>query len=284
MKIFFRRLSVLLPFVFLLIVVVAQYQRYDNKYFRGVVVAQEVGAVGEKSDSRSFWAQNFFTFVQVKYEGNWDPYPDVWPEIMNFLITTTSVEALPSRIVVDGISEEIFNYPVMWILGRDDFGGFKLTERNLLRQYLERGGMIFIDDSSDSGDGYSLFRRKIMEEFARIFPYKKWEKIPESDAIFKSFYLMAREGIRTSGRVIRRDYLEGIKFGSRYAVIYSPNDLLGAWQKDRFGNYLYPCVPYGEGQRYNSHKLVINFILYSLTGTYKSDAVHQPFIDRKIGR
>jgi len=226
---------------------------------------------------------NPFVFAQVKYDGVWDPYPDIWPEIMNFLEGTTSVEALPERKIISAIDEKIFDYPVLWLFGRDDFRGFNVRERSFLRSYFDRGGILFIDDSSgDNPD--STFRRKIMEEFAKIFPDKKWERIPESHAIFKSFYLMTKEGARTSGRVIRQDYLEGIATGSRYVVVYSPNDLGGTWQKDRFGNYLQPCIPYQERQRHDSHKLMINFILYSLTGTYKSDAVHQPFIERKLGR
>jgi hypothetical protein len=52
--------------------------------------------------------------------------------------------------------------------------------------------------------------------------------------------------------------------------------------KDSFGKYIYPCVPAGEPQRQNAQKLMINIIMYSLTGSYKLDAVHQPFIIEKL--
>ncbi|PKN00739.1 MAG: hypothetical protein CVU77_08765 [Elusimicrobia bacterium HGW-Elusimicrobia-1] len=222
-------------------------------------------------------SRNIFVFAQIRYEGDWDPYPGMWEEIISFLTTTTSVAAARERKII-AVGEGIFQTPVVWLFGKREFAPLSDEQVKILRDFFDRGGTMFIDDSSDSVE--SPFRRGIQREFARIFPGKRWGRIPESHSIYRSFYLMRGP----AGRVMRRDYLEGILSGSRYAAVLSSNDIGGAWQKDKFGNYLYECVPARERQRWESHKLTVNFILYSLTGTYKSDAVHQPFIERKIRR
>ncbi len=216
-----------------------------------------------------------FVFAQIKYAGDWDPYPNIWREIMNFLETTTSVKAYPERRVVQ-IDEKIFNSPFLWLIGKSDFPGFSPSEAKIIRRFIDLGGMIFIDDASDTVD--SDFRKNIKSELSKIFPDKAWQKIPLSHALFRSFYLLRGVG----GRKIWREYLEGIAVGERFAVILSWNDVSGTWQKDNFGNYLHECYPGKDRQRWESHKLTINLIMYSLTGTYKSDTVHQPFIERKL--
>jgi len=225
----------------------------------------------DKSHSR----RDAFVFAQVKYAGEWDPYPTIWREIRRLLEMTTSIKAHAERKVVE-IDEEIFDYPFLWLIGKNDFPVFSPSEAKTLRNFIDRGGMIFIDDASDTVA--SDFRRKIKSEFQRVFPDKPWQKIPLSHAVFRSFYLL--RGV--SGRRIWREYLEGIAVGERFVVILSRNDVSGTWQKDHFGNYIYECYPGKDRQRWESHKLTINLIMYSLTGTYKSDAVHQPFIERKL--
>ncbi|MDI6756512.1 MAG: DUF4159 domain-containing protein [Endomicrobiia bacterium] len=226
-------------------------------------------------------SRNAFVFAQIRYDGEWDPYPGMWEEIISFLTTTTSVAATSERKIIElvanlPIDDIIFDHPVVWLFGRGEFPSLSEGQARTLRDFFDRGGTMFIDDSSDAMD--SSFRRSVQREFAKIFPRKRWDRIPESHSIYRSFYLLKKP----AGRVMRREYLEGIAAGSRYAAVFSLNDIGGAWQKDKFGNYLYECAPQRESQRWESHKLTINFILYALTGTYKSDAVHQPFIERKI--
>jgi len=64
-------------------------------------------------------------------------------------------------------------------------------------------------------------------------------------------------------------------------VIYSQNDLSGAWARDRYGKWINDCVPGGEIQRKDAFKLGINIIVYSLTADYKKDVIHHPFIKRR---
>ncbi len=78
------------------------------------------------------------------------------------------------------------------------------------------------------------------------------------------------------------DYMEGADWGGRTVVFYSKNDLPGVWPVDALGNPLYPCMPGGEEQRRVGKMLSFNIIMYALTGTYKTDAVHQPILLERL--
>jgi hypothetical protein len=138
--------------------------------------------------------------------------------------------------------------------------------------------MIFAEDSS--GMKGSRFDASFRSEMAKVFPELKLKRLDVDHPLFRSYYLLRKTG----GRRLCNSYLEGIEIGGRVAVIYSQNDLIGAWAKDRFGNYLWECVPGGQDQRFEAQKLTLNLLMYSATGTYKSDAVHKAYIEQKLGR
>ena len=219
---------------------------------------------------------NRFVFTQLKYDGKWDPYPETWQDILEFMSTTTSLKSEPGRRVISADDDELFSSPFIVILGNGDFPGFNDDERLRLRRYLSNGGMIFAENSSGimSGDFDTSFRK----ELTKIFPEKKLSKLPPEHPVYRSFYLLRGVG----GRRLTNNFLEGIDIAGRTALIYSQNDLVGAWAKDRLGNYLWECTPGGENQRFEAQKLTQNIIMYSVTGTYKSYAIHQPFIEMKL--
>jgi len=220
-----------------------------------------------------------FVFAQLKYSGNWDFYPEVYSEVLRFLNLTTSIKTLSERRVVTLDDESLFSSPLLIILGSEDFPSLSEKEVEILHRFIQGGGIIFVDDiSGQKGAG---FDKAIRRELSRILPDGEWVKLPlEQHPVFRSFYLLRTVG----GRRIVNNYLEGINLSGRTVVIYSQNDLLGAWVKDRLGNYLYTCLPGGETQRLEAIKLTANIALYSLTGTYKTDYIHQPFIQEKLRR
>lgn len=214
-----------------------------------------------------------FVFAQLKYSGNWDTRPTAWNRISEFLAMSTSVKSIQERRIVTISGEELFWSPFLIITGDSDFGKFSDNEIKIIIRYIQCGGMIFIEDSS--GKKGSGFDKSIRNMVNKISPENPLERIPPTDAMLKSFYLLQN----VSGRVIINRYFEGCKIGDRYSIIYSQNDLLGVWEKDNLGNYIYPC---DDKQRWEAKKMTINIIMYALTGTYKSDTIHLPFIKSKL--
>ncbi|MEW6041124.1 MAG: DUF4159 domain-containing protein [Elusimicrobiota bacterium] len=219
-----------------------------------------------------------FVFTQLKYSGDWDPYPAIWPEINGYLTLTTSIKTLPDRRIVSLTDDLLFNSPFVVMLNSGRFDGFTVQERARLKKYLELGGTIFIEDSSAIKN--SRFDSTIRKELQDIFSGRKFIKMPKDSPVFRSFYLLRGIG----GRQLTNNYMEAIEISGRSAIMYSQNDFFGTWGRDRFGNYFYNCIPGGENQRFESLKFTINLIMYSITGTYKSDFIHKQFIEEKLKR
>lgn len=111
----------------------------------------------------------------------------------------------------------------------------------------------------------------------QILPDHELGRLPPDHAVYQSFYLINS----IAGRLKINPYLEGITINNWTPVIYSQNDLAGAWSRDRYGTWVHECVPGGELQRKTAFKAGINMIVYSLTSDYKRDLIHHPFIKRR---
>jgi hypothetical protein len=196
--------------------------------------------------------------------------------------TMTNIPFAPERYVVTLDEPSLFDSPFLVIKGNSAFQ-FSRSEKIQLKQFIDRGGFVFIDDTLADGNG--AFAKSIRLLMAELYPDKVFQKIPMDHALFRSFFLLRN----VAGRRLTQKYLEGLDVGggtggeTRTAVVYSANDLLGAWVRDLLGKYTFSCEPGGETQRWESFKLTINVLYFALTGTYKKDAIHQPFIERKLG-
>ncbi|HEX3034734.1 MAG TPA: DUF4159 domain-containing protein [Thermodesulfobacteriota bacterium] len=218
-----------------------------------------------------------FHFSQLIYRGEWDPRPRAYKRLMASLDLRTSVETAFYRTTLRAEDANLFYYPFLYMAGKGGFEPFTEEEHKRLRRFLKLGGTLLIDDVS--GEENSPFDSQVREELTKILPESSLDRIPYEHAVFKSFYLL----YSASGRRIVKPYLEGITFydEDRTPVIYSRNDLGGAWSEDEFGKWEYECVPGGESQRELSFRLGVNLIMYALTGNYKKDQIHTPFIKRR---
>ena len=220
-----------------------------------------------------------FVFAQVKYRGgDWNPHPLAAAPLMEELMQRTSVEAATTVHEISLTDPDLFSYPFLYITGKYDFEPFTQEEIENLRRFLSFGGFLLADDAlGQPGYGFDMsFRR----EMKRIFPEKEFARLPSSHPAMRSFYLMRRIG----GLRIVRPYIEGIGIGGTTPIVYCPNDLGGAWERDQLGNWLNPCTPGGEEQRRDAFHLGINLILYAMTENYKDDLIHVPFIRRRLTR
>ena len=106
------------------------------------------------------------------------------------------------------------------------------------------------------------------------------QKIPRDHSIFRSFYLINR----VAGRAEIQPYLEGVSIKGRTVLVYSSNDLGGAWSRNKLGYWNYDMVGGGRTQRDLSIRLGVNITLYALTLDYKKDMVHLPIILERLRR
>jgi hypothetical protein len=217
-----------------------------------------------------------FFFSQLKYRGGeWDPNPQFAEAIMEELELRTSIDGIKERRVTTLSDPDLFFYPFLYMAGKYEFDPFTPQERETLKRLLSYGGFLLAEDTVGAkGFGFDqAFRR----EMKQLFHDHELRRLPLDHSVYQSFYLIENIG----GRQKVNPYLEGITIDNWTPVIYSQNDLSGAWSRDKFGKWVNECIPGGEIQRSAAFKLGINIIVYSLTSDYKKDVIHHPFIKRR---
>lgn len=218
-----------------------------------------------------------FVFAQLERPGRWDPYPEVWGWGAIFLRQTTRLDPVTERRILRVSDDALFESPFVVAAGRGELS-FSESDLTRLRDYLSAGGFLFLDDTEASASSPFSRTARILPD--RLYAGAHWRPIPHDHALYRSFFLLRS----AAGRKRVDQNLQGLWLADRLVAVWSSNDLLGALARDRLGHPLAPCEPGGETQREESARLFVNIVMFSVTGTYKTDAVHQPFIERKLGR
>lgn len=215
-------------------------------------------------------------FAQLKYKGGkWDPNPLFTEALIEELELRTSIDASRVRRVIELSDPDLFYTPFLYMAGRYAFDPFTPLERKILQRFLTYGGFLFAEDTVGA-KGFG-FDQAFRTEMQQVLPNHELKRLPPDHSVYQSFYLINS----VSGRQKVSPYFEGITIDNWTPVIYSQNDLSGAWSRDRFGKWVNECVPGGEIQRKEAFKAGINIIVYALTSDYKKDVIHHPFIKRR---
>lgn len=225
----------------------------------------------------AFGERSLFRMPLLVTGGQWNTRQGAPERLAWELMKRTSVEASLEHGAVSLDSEALFSTPVLYMAGDSEFPPFTEAELGRLRRFLVYGGFLFIDGNPVSGSGFDASVRTMM---TRLFPDSPLEVLPSDHTLYKAFYLLDGRW----GRVQHRSFMEGVTRDGRTMVIYSQNDVGGAWMRDNFGNWLLPVTPGGEGQREMAFRLGVNLVMYALCTDYKSDQVHIPFIMRRRRR
>jgi hypothetical protein len=211
----------------------------------------------------------------VQHGGRWNPRPSALRRLQWELAQRTSIEtdadAVPLRLGQPGLHR----FPMLYLAGDGAMPPLSEAELAALRRHLQYGGLLLVDaaDGSDRGG----FDASVRQELARLLPASPLLRVAREHVLYKSFYLLEHQG----GRLAVKPWLEAQVIDRRLAVIYSQNDLGGAWARGQLGDWEYACTPGGEAQREAAFRLGVNIAMYALCTDYKDDAVHLPFILRR---
>jgi len=212
---------------------------------------------------------------QIEHGGNWNPRPSALRRLGWELARRTSIEPAPDAVPVRLDRPGLHRFPMLYLVGAGSLPPFSEGERTALRRHLQYGGFLLVDaaDGSDGGGFDAAVRR----ELAKVLPASPLTAVPRAHVLHKTFYLLDRQG----GRVLVKPWVEAQVLDGRAAVVYSQNDLGGAWARSELGEWEYPCTPGGEAQRETAFRWGVNLAMYALCTDYKDDAVHLPFILRR---
>ncbi|MFO0621333.1 MAG: DUF4159 domain-containing protein [Polyangia bacterium] len=230
--------------------------------------------------SHGFGGQDRLELAQVVLTGvapaQAVPRPEALSRLLWELEKRTSIEVSPDVVTVHlGDAAALHRHPLLYLAGDRAFPMPSEDELSNLRRHIQLGGLLIIDSAEGRAGG--AFDQSVRAMLAKLLPQASLGRLPEDHVLFRSFYLL-RVPV---GRVIALPYVEAVQLRGRTAIVYSQNDLGGAWARDRFGQWLYDVVPGGEVQREQSLRLGVNLAMYALCLDYKADQVHVPFIMRR---
>lgn len=216
---------------------------------------------------------------QIKYPGgNYKPRPHAMESLMAQLAKRTSIDVKRKALFLEPGDARLYRYPLIYMGGDQAFKPFSEKDLESLRNHLTYGGFLLIDDNSPQPN--SPFDQSVRRLIRRLFPHTPLERIGRDHSIFRSFYLLNQ----VVGRVVHKPYLEGITSKGRTVLVYSSNDLGGAWSKSKLGHWNFDMIGGGARQRKMSLRLGVNIVLYALTLDYKKDMVHLPIILERLRR
>ncbi len=216
---------------------------------------------------------------QIKYEGgNYNPRPHAMESLLSQMAKRTSVEVKRTPLFLELEDARLYRFPFIYMGGDKGFKPFKEKELKALRNHLIYGGFLLIDDNTSKPN--SEFDKSVRRMIGRLFPHTPLERISREHSIFRSFYLINQ----VMGRVVNKPYLEGITTKGRTVLVYSANDLGGAWSKSKLGHWDFDMIGGSNRQRKLSQRLGVNIVMYALTLDYKKDMVHLPIILERLRR
>ncbi len=180
----------------------------------------------------------------------------------------TSIETAQETVVLRPGDKAIFNHPLLYWGG--DRGLGKVSQRAVLqlKRHLATGGTLIFDNRGRAGPSHAFDRD--VRHLVRRIGGRPLHRVRATHVVFRSFYRLNQP----VGRRATAGYLEGLKTGSRYSVLYIKDDLGGAYLRSRSGAPALPAVPGGEPQREQAFRLSVNLTTYALCLDYKDDHSH----------
>ena len=249
--------------------------RTRRRFLRDLAAAAGAGAL-LPSSAQAIGAGSRFRIARLVLPGaENDRRPGGSARLVWEVLKRTSIDGDMDSPVVTPSSPELFVHPFISLVGDREFPAPSDSDVRTLRRYLSGGGFLFAD--SCGGRPGSAFDRSFQALMRRMLPESPLQRIGRDHTVFRAFYLLDRP----HGRMRVKPYLEGASRDDRSMVIYSQNDLPGAWSRDSLGGWLYPMSHGGEREREMSFRLGVNLVMYSLTLNYKRDQVHVKHLLKK---
>lgn len=199
-----------------------------------------------------------FVFATAQYDsGDWDSAPMVPANVIDAVARYTTIPVAPQGVIVALASEAILQYPLLYLTGHLPVR-FTEREAEVLRTYLTRGGMLFVDDHNHDVDG--VFHKTAREEIARVAG--PLVTLPNTHALYTAFFQFDNGPPATShemngwGDNLVHDHLEAVLAGSRISVLYSSKDYSSEWSY------------HPDNKRFlsvDNTKFAVNIVVYALT-------------------
>jgi hypothetical protein len=199
-----------------------------------------------------------FVFATGKYaSGDWDAAPLVATNLIDSVARYTAIDVAATGVVVPVESERLLEHPLVYLTGHLPFR-FTEAERSMVRRYLDRGGMLFVDDHNH--DIHGAFHRTAIEELTRTAG--ALEDLPKDHELYSCCFQFPDGPPATShelngwGDNLVHPHLQAVIREGRISVLYSSKDYSSEW------NY-HPEIKRQESV--DNTRFGVNIIVYALT-------------------
>lgn len=172
-----------------------------------------------------------FVFATARYaSGDWESAPSLPESVIDAVARYTTIDVAPVGVYVDISTPEIFSYPFIWLTGHLPLR-FTDAERRNVKQYVERGGLMVIDDHNHDITG--VFHKTATEEIERMFG--KMTRLPKDHELYRCFFLFddgppnTHHELNGYGDDLLHKYLDAVVVNGRIGLIYSSKDYSSEW-------------------------------------------------------
>lgn len=205
------------------------------------------------------------SIAKLRHSGDWDAAPNAVKKLLKALQDGFGVVAGSQQLKIPAGDPKIYRHTLVYMHGQRAFELSAEEIRNV-RRYLENGGVLF----ADACCGTPKFDASFRDLMQRMFPDIPLERIPVDHELFSSAIGHNLENVKR--RVPLRDdgqgplnpvertgppFLEGIRIGDRYAVVYSKYDISCALEKQTSLS----CIGYLPE---DAAKIAMNVVLYAV--------------------
>jgi hypothetical protein len=201
-----------------------------------------------------------FVFASCKYGGeasDWESASLVPANLIDSIARYTSIPVKPAGEDADLGTEQIFNYPFVWMTGHLPVR-FTDVERANLKKYVERGGFFVCDDHNHDQEG--IFSKTARDEIERIFG--KLVEVPKEHPIYHCFFEFSDGPPATShelngwGDQLVHKSLYGVFHNGRLSLLFSNKDYSSEWS-------FHPDTK--REMQVDPTRFGVNLIIYALT-------------------
>jgi hypothetical protein len=133
-------------------------------------------------------------------------------------------------VIVPLSSEAVFQYPLLYLTGHLPVR-FTSREREVLGKYLDRGGLLFVDDHNHDVDG--AFNKTAREEIRRVAG--PLLPLPNTHELYRCFFVFENGPPATShemngwGDNLVHEQLDAVVKNGRIRVLFSNKDYSSEW-------------------------------------------------------
>ena len=184
------------------------------------------------SNSESAGKSNCWNIARLKYEGGGDWYasPSALPNLKNFAKKQFKIPFCSEDESVSLLSPNVFQFPILFMTGHGNVY-WKLEERQVLKEYLTHGGMLWVDDN------YGL-NKSFREQLKLLFPKHSLSELSWSHSIFNSYFKFPKGLPKIHKHDGKRPQLFGMEIDQKIAVLYVYEaDLTNGWENQDVYNH-----------------------------------------------